>query len=44
MNKKIAGLVSFLLISMLNPGCKHEKIDSKQIYLKYLKSKIKSDR
>ncbi|WP_255564061.1 hypothetical protein [Pedobacter sp. HMWF019] len=42
MNKKVAGFVFLLFISMLNPGCKHEKMDSKQIYLKYLKSRIKT--
>lgn len=30
-----------LVVSMLNPGCKHERPDAKAMYQKYINSKIK---
>ena len=31
--------VLMLVVSMLNPGCKHEKPDAKTMYQQYIKSK-----
>jgi hypothetical protein len=30
-----------LFISMVNPGCRHDKVDDMKLYQLYLKSKIK---
>lgn len=32
--------VLMLVVSMLNPGCKHERPDAKAMYQKYINSKI----
>lgn len=32
--------ILMLVVSMLNPGCKHERPDAKAMYLKYINSKI----
>ncbi|AOM76082.1 hypothetical protein BFS30_02200 [Pedobacter steynii] len=40
MNKKLIFGVFLLFVSMINPGCKHTQMDTKQLYLKYLKSRI----
>lgn len=36
MNKKLLFAVFLAFVSMINPGCKHEKVDGKKLYLKYL--------
>lgn len=41
MNKKLIFGAFMLFISMINPGCKHEKVDGKQLYIKYMKAHIK---
>ena len=33
-------VVLMLVVSMLNPGCKHERSDAKTIYQKYIRSKL----
>lgn len=38
-NKLIFG-VFLLFISMVNPGCTHQHANGKQLYMKYLKSRI----
>ncbi|EDM35293.1 hypothetical protein PBAL39_13712 [Pedobacter sp. BAL39] len=40
-NNKIIFGVLLLFVSLLNPGCKHQQQDTKQLYLKYLKSRTK---
>ncbi|WP_316794053.1 hypothetical protein [Pedobacter frigoris] len=41
MNKKLIFGAFLLFVSMINPGCRHEKIDGRQLYLQYLKSHLK---
>ncbi|WP_255526927.1 hypothetical protein [Pedobacter sp. MC2016-24] len=41
MNKKLLFAAMLIVVSMINPGCKHEQMDSRKLYLKYLKSHIK---
>jgi hypothetical protein len=41
MNKKLIFGAFMLFVSMINPGCKHEKINGKQLYQKYLRAHIK---
>ncbi|MEJ2879973.1 hypothetical protein [Pedobacter sp. GR22-6] len=41
-NKKLIFGTFLLMISMIHPGCRHEKLDGKQLYIKYLKSRIKT--
>jgi len=41
MNKKLLFAAMLVLVSMMNPGCKHDQMDSKKLYLKYLKNHIK---
>ncbi|WP_262709990.1 hypothetical protein [Pedobacter frigoris] len=41
MNKKLIFGAFLLFVSMINPGCRHEKAAGKQLYIKYLKSHIK---
>lgn len=40
MNKKLIFGVLLLFVSMINPGCKHDKIDGKKLYLKYLNNHL----
>lgn len=40
MNKKLIFGVFLLFVSMVNPGCKHDHQDGRQLYLKYLKSRV----
>lgn len=42
MNKKTIAVVLLFFACTLQPACKHEKIDGKQIYLRYLKSRTKN--
>ncbi|TDQ07062.1 hypothetical protein ATK78_4078 [Pedobacter metabolipauper] len=41
MNKKLIFGLILLGISVLNPGCKHEQVNGKSLYIKYLKSHIR---
>ena len=41
MNKKLIFGVFLLFTSMINPGCKHDKVNGKQLYMNYLKNHIK---
>jgi len=39
-NKRILFVSVLLAISVLNPGCRHEKPGAKALYLQYVKSKL----
>lgn len=41
MNKKLVFAAMLIFVSMINPGCKHDHVDSKKLYLQYLKSHTK---
>ncbi len=40
MNNKLIFGVFLIFVSMINPGCTHQRPDGKQLYLKYLKSRV----
>jgi hypothetical protein len=41
MKRKVIFGTLILFISMVNPGCRHDKVDGMKLYQLYLKSKIK---
>jgi hypothetical protein len=41
MRRKLIFGTLILFVSMVNPGCRHDKVDGMKLYQLYLKSKIK---
>jgi hypothetical protein len=41
MKRKLLFGTLMLFISMVNPGCRHDKVDGMKLYQLYLKSKVR---